>query len=255
MLNSSSSSSEKNCTASTNGATQQENDTHRIDAVLFDYGQVLSGPPNHTAWFRLREVSRLDEERLHASYWKFRHDYDRGALNGKTYWETVAVDASVRFDDAQMSALRAADIDLWTDLNQPMVEWAGRLQHAGVRTGVLSNIGDAIGEGVVAKLPWLAGFNTCVWSHALGTAKPDPAIYLKTAEALQTALRNILFIDDRAENIAAAAELGMQTVHYTTQGAFEQEMHERGLTWLLDAGLGDPKTEGRGEVERETAAK
>jgi len=32
-------------------------------------------------------------------------------------------------------------------------------------------------------------------------------------------------------------------------------MHERGLTWLLDAGLGDPKTEGRGEVERETAAK
>jgi putative hydrolase of the HAD superfamily len=255
MLNSSSSSTEKSCTESTNGSKQPECATQRIDAVLFDYGQVLSGPPNQAAWARLREVSGLDEERLHASYWKFRHDYDRGALNGKTYWEAVAADAGARFDDGQVAALRAADIELWTDLNKPMVEWAVRLQRAGVRTGLLSNIGDAIGEGVIKKMPWLAGFDACVWSHAMGTAKPDPAIYLKTAAALKTAPRNILFIDDRAENIAAAAELGMQTVHYTSQAAFELTMRARGLAWLLDAGLGKQGTEGCGEVEREPAAK
>jgi putative hydrolase of the HAD superfamily len=227
----------------------------RIDAVLFDYGQVLSGPPNPAAWAVLREVSGLDEERLHTSYWKFRHDYDRGALTGRANWEAVASDAGVRFDDSQVELLMAADIDLWTQINQPMVEWAGRLQRAGIRTGVLSNIGDAIGEGVVARLPWLAGFDTCVWSHAMGTAKPDPAIYLKTAQALMTAPRNILFIDDRMENIAAAAQLGMQTVHYTTHAAFEHAMRERGLGWLLDAGRGDKETAGCGEGERETAAK
>ena len=108
----------------------------------------------------LRAVSGLDEERLHAAYWKFRHDYDRGALTGTAYWDAVAADAGVRFDDAQMTALMAADIESWTTLNPPMVEWAGRLQRAGVRTGILSNIGDAIGEGVVARLPWLAGFDT-----------------------------------------------------------------------------------------------
>jgi len=209
----------------------------RIDAVLFDYGQVLSGPPNPAAWAVLRSVSGLDEERLHSAYWKYRHDYDRGSLTGKTYWEAVAAHAGVGFDGAQATALRAADIDLWTQLNQPMVEWAGRLQCAGIRTGILSNIGDAIGEGVVERLPWLAGFDICVWSHAMRTAKPDPAIYLKTAEALKTAPGNILFIDDRAENIAAAAELGMQTLHYTTHTAFEREMRERRLTCLLDAGM------------------
>ena len=145
----------------------------RIDAVLFDYGQVLSGPPDAAAWGVLRAVSGLDEARLHAAYWKFRHDYDRGALTGRAYWDAVAADAGVRFDAVQVAALMAADIDVWTQLNLPMVEWAGRLQRAGVRTGILSNIGDAIGEGVVARLPWLAGFDHCVWSHALRMAKPD----------------------------------------------------------------------------------
>jgi putative hydrolase of the HAD superfamily len=228
MPYSSSSSSENICHATENGAV-------RVDAVLFDYGQVLSGPPDAAAWGVLRAVSGLDEERLHAAYWKFRHDYDRGALTGRTYWDAVAADTGVRFDDAQVAALMAADIDLWTALNPPMVEWAGRLQQAGVRTGILSNIGDAIGEGVVARLPWLAGFDHCVWSHALRMAKPDAAIYLKTAEALKTAPGRILFIDDREANVAAAAEAGMQTVHYTTHAEFEREMRGRGLAWLLDS--------------------
>jgi putative hydrolase of the HAD superfamily len=218
-----------------NDAKRPENAAKRVDVVLFDYGQVLSGPPDPAAWAVLRAVSGLDEERLHEAYWKFRHDYDRRDLTGKTYWDAVAEHAGVRFDPAQVDALMAADIDLWTALNLPMVEWAGRLQRAGVRTGILSNIGDCIGDGVVARLPWLAGFDHCVWSHALRTAKPDPAIYLQTAEALKTAVGNILFIDDRAENVDAAVKLEMQAVHYTTHAEFEREMRARGLSWLLDA--------------------
>jgi putative hydrolase of the HAD superfamily len=236
MANSLSSSLENIHPETARDAWRPENAARHIDAVLFDYGQVLSGPPDPAAWARLRAVSGLDEARLHEAYWKFRHDYDSGELNGKTYWEAVAAEAGVRFDEAQMSALRAADIDLWSQLNPPMVEWAGRLQRAGVKTGVLSNIGDAIGKGVVARLPWLAGFDHCGWSHVMRMAKPDPAIYLKTAEALRTAPDRILFIDDREVNVDAAAKVGMQTVHYTDQAAFEREMRERGLGWLLDAG-------------------
>jgi putative hydrolase of the HAD superfamily len=248
MPNSSSSPSEKTCI-----------ENAHIDAVLFDYGQVLSGPPNPEAWATLREVSRLDEEHLHTSYWKFRHDYDRGALTGTAYWHAVATNAEVLFDDAQMKALMAADIDVWSQLNPPMVEWAQRLQCAGMRTGILSNIGDAIGEGVVARMPWLAGFDYCGWSHAMKAAKPDPAIYIQAAEGLKTTPRNILFIDDRAENIAAAVEFGMQTVHYTTHADFEREMRQRGLVGLLDMGQPAKGTDGCGnsalEIENEAAAK
>ena len=208
----------------------------RVDAVLFDYGMVLSGPPAPSAWDKMRAITGLDGNVLHAAYWRFRHDYDRAALGGHAYWLAVASDAGITLTGEQIAALAAADIDLWTTPNPPMVEWAQRLQHASVRTGILSNIGDWIGEGVVAKLPWLAQFNVCIWSHTLFMAKPDPQIYLKTAEALHTAPVNILFLDDKQENVEAAAALGFQAIQYSGQPAFEHEMRARGFAFLLDVG-------------------
>jgi putative hydrolase of the HAD superfamily len=210
--------------------------TLHIDTVLFDFGMVLSGPPDAAAWTLMRSVAGLDEDRLHAAYWAFRHDYDRAALTGRAYWQAVAAHAGTTFDEQQVAALLTADVDLWTDLNLPMVEWAQRLQRAGIRTGILSNIGDCIAEGIIAKLPWLSAFYHCTWSHALFMAKPEPAIYLSTAEALNTAPANILFIDDREENVAAATALGFHAIQYTGHAAFEREMRNRGFAELLDVG-------------------
>jgi len=211
--------------------------TNRIDVVLFDFGMVLSAPPDPAAWSILRSLAGLDEDRLQASYWAFRHDYDRGALTGPAYWHAVAADTGITLDDAQIAALLAADVDVWTQLNIPMVEWAGSLQRAGVRTAILSNIGDKMAEGIVARLPWLSGFEHCTWSHELFMAKPEPAIFIKTAEALNTAPANILFIDDRKENVEGAAAIGMQSIHYTGHASFEREMRSRGFASLLDVGI------------------
>lgn len=211
-----------------------------IDTVLFDYGMVLSGPPDPAAWAAIRSLTGLDEEPLHEAYWALRHDYDRGALTGLAYWHGVADRTGITLNDTQIAELFIADVDMWTQPNQPMIDWAGRLQRAGVRTGILSNIGDAIAEGIVAKLPWLTGFSHCTWSHALFLAKPDPEIYLKTAEALHTEPARILFIDDRIENIQAAAALGIQAFHYLGQAAFENEMRNRGVSSLLDVPALEP---------------
>jgi putative hydrolase of the HAD superfamily len=219
-------------------ATATQNALPRIDAVLFDFGQVLSNAPDTAAWEHISSVAGVDTNRLHEAYWAFRHDYDRATLTSSTYWNAVARQAGFPLDEARIAALNAADVDLWTDLNLPMVEWVARLQRAGIRTGILSNIGDAIAGGIIAKLTWLSAFDHCTWSHALFMAKPEPAIYLKTAESLHTAPEHILFIDDRADNVAAATTLGFQAIQYTTHATFEREMHERGLTSLLNVGLG-----------------
>ena len=207
-----------------------------IDAVLFDFGLVLSGPPEPATWARMKEIARLDEAALHAGYWAHRHDYDRGALTGPAYWNAVASHAGTHFDASQVEALIAADTDLWTDMNEPMVEWAMRLGRAGVRTGILSNIGDSIAEGICAKLPWLEDFYHCTWSHALRMAKPQAAIYVHAAEGLETEPAKILFIDDRAENIEAARGVGMQAIRYDGHAEFERTMRAKGFGWLLDVG-------------------
>ena len=205
-----------------------------VKAVLFDYGMVLSGPPDPAAWARMRSITGLDEEPLHRGYWAHRHAYDRGDLTGQTYWHNVVQDAGLVLTLDQVQSLIAADLDLWGQVNLPMLAWAQYLQRTGVATGILSNIGDAMAEGLVARFDWLAHFNARTWSHALNQAKPEPAIYRHAAESLHTPPPNILFIDDRPENIQAAHTAGMQAIQYLDHPTFEREMKTRSLGYLLD---------------------
>lgn len=53
------------------------------------------------------------------------------------------------------------------------------------------------------------------WTQWLGIVKPDPAIYQACLDRLNVASRKALFVDDRLENVEAAAQLGWQTLHFT----------------------------------------
>ncbi len=116
---------------------------------------VLSAPPDPAAWARIRAVTGLDEDILHREYWAHRHAYDRGDLTGDAYWHKAAAGAGIALTPSQITELIAADTDLWSQLNPPMLEWAQRLQRAGIRTGILSNIGDAMSAGLLAKHDWI----------------------------------------------------------------------------------------------------
>ncbi len=125
---------------------------NEIQAVLFDFGMVLSLPPDPAAWARMRAITGLSESDLYREYWAHRHAYDRGDLTGETYWHKAAKGAGIALDRVQLADLLVADVDLWTQLNLPMVEWAQRLQRAGIRTGILSNMPDAMEAGHRRKI-------------------------------------------------------------------------------------------------------
>jgi putative hydrolase of the HAD superfamily len=205
----------------------------QIQAILFDYGQVLSTPPDPAAWQRMRTITGLDEDTLHREYWAHRHAYDRGDLKGHAFWNKVATAANIVLSPDQLTDLINADTDLWGLINIPMVTWAQNLQRAGIRTGILSNMPDAMEAGLRARHHWIEAFDHNTWSHSLNRAKPEPEIYHHAAEGLRTPHANILFIDDKAENIAAALATGMQAIQYHDHPTFEQEMQARGLDYLL----------------------
>ena len=209
-------------------------DTPHIEAVLFDYGQVLSQGPNAAAWERLRQTVGGTPEAFHDAYWKPRHDYDRGTLNGTSYWHNVADSVGhPGLSDGELESLYQGDVDLWTDLNEPMVAWAKTLHRRGIRTGILSNIGDRMETGIRKNFDWIGDFHHCTWSHRLTLAKPEPEIYRHAAEGLETAPGNILFIDDKQENIDGARAAGMLAIRYTTHPALLEDMQRAGLGWLL----------------------
>jgi putative hydrolase of the HAD superfamily len=204
-----------------------------VKAVLFDYGMVLSAPPDPAAWARMLSVTNLSEEQFHRGYWAHRHAYDRGDLTAESFWNHAAASTHAFLTPEQLAALIAADVDYWSTLNPPMLAWARSLQQARIPTGILSNMPGPMETGLRARYPWIDEFTHNTWSHSLNLAKPEPAIYLHAAEGLRTAPANILFLDDRLENIEAALAVGMQAIHYTTHAAFVNEMHARNLDHLL----------------------
>jgi putative hydrolase of the HAD superfamily len=204
-----------------------------IRAVLFDFGQVLSGPPDPAVWVRLHTILHADEPSFCAAYWAHRHDYDRGTLNAVTYWQAVARDLGQTLTTDQQQQLIAADVALWTQPNQAMIDFATGLQRRGIRTGILSNIGDAMEAGILAHFPFLQQFDHHTFSHRLKIAKPEAAIYAYAAAGLGTAPAKILFLDDREENILAARAAGMIAIRYSSHAAFLKELRALGLDDLL----------------------
>ena len=209
-----------------------------IQAILFDFGKVLSLSPDPAAWLRLRELTGLTEQALHHGYWQYRDDYDEGMTTGDLYWQQVAGRA---LPGDTLNALKDTDVALWTEMNQPMLDWVDALHRAGFRTGILSNMPDAMAEGICARFDWIENFDHAVWSHALKMRKPQPPIYQAAIQGLGVKPESILFIDDKEENTAAAIAGGMQAIIYSDHDSFVREMNARGLGALLDpAHLGAP---------------
>lgn len=76
----------------------------------------------------------------------------------------------------------------------------------------------------------LADFSGHVVSSArLGVAKPDREIYEVAAERAGVAIDRCLFVDDRTENVEAAAALGMIGVHYREPADLRES-----VSFLLD---------------------
>jgi len=187
------------------------------------------------------EITGLSEAEFGPAYWAPRHDYDRGFHTGIEYWRATGRHAGLELSEQQLADLIEADNALWTQVNQPMVDWALRLQARGTPTGVLSNLGDAMTEGVLARQTWLSGFDHLVWSHSLKLAKPDPEIYRVAAVGFGYDPAEILFIDDRENNAAAGVAAGMQVILYTSQPAFEEEILRRGFGDLWHFGIPSAK--------------
>lgn len=80
----------------------------------------------------------------------------------------------------------------------------------------------------VDRLGLVDHVDAMVDSARLGTAKPDPKIYLAAAEKAGTPPRRCLFVDDSATNTAAAEALGMTAHHFTGAPGFRAVLASRG---------------------------
>jgi len=175
--------------------------------VIFDFGMVLTGTPDQDAHAAMVRLTGLSADR---------HAYDEGKLTGIAFWQKFIRDSGLGLSNGTIEELNRLDARMWTTQNPAMVAWQLRLKQHGIRTAILSNMGDSVLESIQREFQWLERFDALVWSYQLHIAKPDPHIYLHTLQQLRTRPEETLFIDDKPVNVDAALALGMKSIEFST---------------------------------------
>jgi putative hydrolase of the HAD superfamily len=200
---------------------------------VFDFGMVLSGPVNTEAREALIRLTGLPDDQFEPLYWADRLAYDEGKLNGIAFWQKFARDSHLTFSGDQIEELNRLDARMWTTFDPAMIAWQQQVKAAGLRTAILSNMGDSVLTNMEREFTWLANFDVLVWSFQLGIAKPDPAIYQFVLEKLGTRPEETLFLDDRRINIDAAKALGFRAIEFTTIEKLREDLLAAGLAGAL----------------------
>ncbi|MBC2834482.1 HAD-IA family hydrolase [Paragemmobacter straminiformis] len=204
------------------------------EAVIFDIGNVLTRWQPEAFYDRV-----IGEERRRALF----AAVDLHGMNdlvdaGAAFRETVH-DWAARHPDW------AAEIRLWHDrwveLASPRIDGSIALQRAlrakGVPVFALTNFGRDTFEHALPLMDFLRDFDRLYVSGRMGVIKPDPRIYAMVETDCGIAPGRLLFTDDRADNITAAARRGWRTHQFESWQGWARRLVAEGLLTEGEAGL------------------
>jgi putative hydrolase of the HAD superfamily len=196
-----------------------------VEAVLFDFGGVLSSSPFDA--FERHELSQgmavgfirtLNATNPHDNAWarleRNEVDFDRFCDE----FEAEAVAAGGRVDARALFAMMAGEM-------RPEMLEAVRRCHEHFKTGLLTN--NFITPETTARHEEVFSlFDVVVQSAVVGLRKPDPRFYLLACRELGIEPSAAVFLDDLGVNLKPARQLGMQTIKVIdpTQALLELEV-------------------------------
>lgn len=185
------------------GAVLLNLDMERTDAAFAE----LVGDSEQHAWIR----SELYKRGLFTKF-------ETNEVLELEFVETIKAYNPHPLSDAQV---RKAWSAMLLDMPEERIELLRQLRKAGYRLYLLSNINSIHLDDVYAiireqhgDLDFDALFDKPYYSHLIGRRKPDRATFGFVLADADLKPDETLFIDDNADNVQAAAALGIKTIHH-----------------------------------------
>jgi epoxide hydrolase-like predicted phosphatase len=178
---------------------------------LEEYGAELNLPPGHlTAYFRGHPQMMLLET---------------AQITSREFFKFVCIDSErctgVRLDIRKLAAAAARGEELDPDMLDLVSD-----VHRQCATALLTN--NVAEAGWRTTFPFQL-FDVVIDSSHIGVRKPDPRIYQELIRRLHLPACAVAFIDDLPENLPAAAQLGIRTVHFTGIGPVRDQLRRVGV--------------------------
>lgn len=149
--------------------------------------------------------------------------YETGLISTHDFFQEVRKSTGYRGDLATFATLFGS---IFSEIT-PMVELNRDLRLAGIPTYIFSNTNELAIQEIRRNFPFFRNFNDFILSYEERSMKPDAKIY-ESVEA-RTGLRgaDLLYIDDRSENIEAGQQRGWQAWLHSDPALTVPEVRKR----------------------------
>jgi FMN phosphatase YigB (HAD superfamily) len=191
--------------------------------VVFDLGKVLVDFDYSIAIPRIAAHSTLPLAGIKTFFFHSHLlvDYESGRLTRLEFFEQARQATGFRGTIEEFGGFFA---DIFTAI-PPMIELHAGLRRRGIPTYIFSNTNDLAIEHVRRNFPFFHNFDGYIFSYEVKAMKPDAKMYEALEKLVQRRGAEILYLDDRPENVVAGAERGWRAIlHETpekTRGAME----------------------------------
>lgn len=188
-----------------------------IKIIVFDLSHVLfqTGKAKYDALAEKLGIKDSSELRdmMHEEINPKAAALREGKMSTKEFWQDIAQHFNVNsFDPVQLD-------EIWFSrytFDEKLFTYIKELKAKGYKLGILSN---TLKERIAShdeKFNFLEAFDYAYFSYEHGLIKPNPEIYLDYCKTFNCNSEEILFVDDKQENLDPAAELGWKTFLYNT---------------------------------------
>lgn len=177
--------------------------------VLFDIGNVLVHYDHQRTMAALADLYHADPVQLSIFYSQIGRQFGIGEITPtqvadmlNSHYNTAR--SLEEFAEAFCAGLMRDDAAL---------AYAVALQVEGeLAVGAISNTNAVHVAWLDAHAPELNEFELVIMSNEVGLCKPDPEIYEMAMEILDVSPAQILYVDDLAENVETARQLGTSAI-------------------------------------------
>ncbi len=183
-----------------------------MKAILFDLGRVLVDYDHQATVAAVADHATAGLAAVEQLMLTHAMALGVGELSAEEFYELLVKEAGLQSDFANFINSYATGIQR----NEAALAYAVALQQRpNVTVAIISNTNDAHVRWLDEQVPELIQLDLVMMSNEVALHKPDPAIFELALELLSVLPEQAIFIDDIAENVAAARALGLAGIVHT----------------------------------------
>ncbi len=151
--------------------------------------------------------------------------YETGLLSNRQFYQEIC--AATGFN-GEFEEFGVCFGDIFTPI-EPMVRLHATLHEHDIPTFIFSNTNDLAVTHIRKRFPFFSQFSGYIFSYEHQSMKPDAKLYQVVEQQAGRKGPEILYLDDRLENVEAGGARGWQVILHE---APEKSLHQIAKLWL-----------------------